>query len=55
MIWHILAIICGVLTIVAAVCPAWCSNVTFGVLVVIFASLALKKFMNAKGKSEEKA
>jgi len=50
MIWHYLTIICGALTIAAAVCPAWCSNVTFGILVIIFASLALRSFKKAKRK-----
>jgi succinate-acetate transporter protein len=51
MVWHILTIVSGVLTAIAAVCPAWCSNVTFGVLTVIFALLALRKFQQLKRKA----
>jgi len=44
MIWHILAIVFGVLVAISAVCPAPCSDIVLGVLVVVFASLALRSF-----------
>ena len=44
MIWHILAIVFGALAAISAICPAPCSDVMLGVLVVIFASLALRSF-----------
>jgi hypothetical protein len=49
MVWHILAIVFGALGALSAICPAPCSDVTMGVLVVIFASLALRSFKKAKG------
>jgi succinate-acetate transporter protein len=50
MIWHILAIIFGALAALSTICPTWYSEVVFGVLVVIFASLALRSFREAKRK-----
>jgi len=41
MIWHILVIVFGALTAVAAACPFWGANVLFGVLIIIFGVLAL--------------
>jgi len=51
MIWHILAIVFGALGAVSALCPAPCSKILCGVLVVIFASLALRSFRKAQGAS----
>jgi len=44
MIWHICAIVFGALAAISAVCPSLWSDVVLGVLVVIFASLALRSF-----------
>jgi len=44
MIWHILAIVCGVLVATPAGHSTLWSNILMGVLVVIFASLALRSF-----------
>jgi len=44
MIWHILTIICGVLVATPAVHSTLWSNILMGVLVVIFASLALRSY-----------
>jgi len=44
MIWHILTIVCGILTAVSVVCPFQWSDVVFGTLVVIFGCLALRSF-----------
>ena len=49
MVWHILAIVFGALTIAAFPCPSPCSNIVLGILVVIFASLALRSFRKMKG------
>ena len=51
MIWHILVIVVGVATAVAAICPSWMANVLFGVLTVIFGLLALISFTKARGKT----
>jgi len=44
MTWHILAIVCGVLVAISAMCPSPYSDIVLGALVVIFASLALRSF-----------
>ena len=44
MVWHILTIVFGVLVAISAICPSLYSDVVLGILVVIFASLALRSF-----------
>ena len=48
MIWHILTIVFGGLVAISAICPARCSDIIFGLLVVLFAFLALRSFRQAK-------
>ena len=50
MVWHILAIVFGALAAISAICPEPCSEIVFGVLVVIFASLALRNFRKIRQK-----
>ena len=50
MIWHILAIVFGALAAISAICPAPCSEVVLGILVVIFASIALRSFRKIRQK-----
>ena len=47
MVWHILTIVFGALAAISAVCPQPCSEIVLGMLVVIFASLALRSFRKA--------
>jgi len=47
MIWHILAIVFGVLTAASVPCTFPWSRLVLGLLVVIFASLALRSFRKA--------
>lgn len=44
MVWHILTIVFGALAAISAICPAACSDVVLGGLVVIFGFLALRRF-----------
>ena len=44
MIWHILVIVLGALMAISAVCPSWGPHVLFGVLVIVFGTLALMRF-----------
>lgn len=48
MAWHICAIVCGVLIAIPASAPAPYVDIVMGVLVVIFASLALRAFRKAR-------
>ncbi len=49
MVWHILAIVFGALAAGGAYfCPSPWSGVVLGVLVVVFASLALERFRKAR-------
>ena len=50
MVWHILAIVFGALGALSVLCPSPCSKVLCGVLVVIFASLALRVFRKVRQK-----
>lgn len=50
MIWHILTIVSGVLTIAAAACPHWSANVVLGILVILFGFLSLKSFKEGVGR-----
>jgi len=50
MIWHILTMVFGALAALSAICPSPWSQVVLGILVIIFAGLALKSFREAKGK-----
>jgi hypothetical protein len=53
MIWHILVIICGVLVVIAGLCPSGWSDVVFGVLVVLFGALALGKYAKERSRKAE--
>ncbi len=44
MVWHISAIVCGILVAIPAGHSTVWSDIVLGVLVVIFASLALRSF-----------
>ena len=51
MIWHILTIFSGILTVAAAGCNHWSGNVVPGVLVILFGFLSLKSF---KGRARRR-
>ena len=48
MVWYICTIVCGVLIAIPANAPAPYSNVVLGILVIIFASLALRSFRKVR-------
>jgi len=51
MIWHVLTIVVGVLIAASGICPSWLSDLVFGVLVIILASLALWSFTKVRRKA----
>jgi hypothetical protein len=53
MIWHILVIICGVVVVIAGLCPSGWSDVVFGMLVVLFGAFALGKYAKERSRKAE--
>jgi len=54
MLWHILTIDFGALTVAAAACPHWSANIVLGVLVILFGFLSLKNFKEEAGRGQLK-
>ena len=54
MIWHVLTIVFGALTVLSGICPAPCSDVMLGILVVIFGVFALDSFRKQQRKEAER-